>query len=384
MCLFRGKSIDERDKQDYFTPSTGLFNDFCLNCIERYKLNDLILHAHVSAIHFNKEDTKGEMGGLFKVETSSGNQYARSIVLAIGTGTPTGISSKEEESTGSCHSSDLLKQNALAPHVQQKINAKEDTAVIVVGGGLTSAQIVDLCICKGVSRVWHIMRDHFKVKHFDLDLSWVAKYKNVNMSAFWMADTDEERLEMLQTARNGGSITPSYKAILDAHERRGRLRRHTQTRVITKDWDAKSKTWKVMTEPPIPNLPAIDYIYFATGTSADVHNMPLLQPLLKRYPIQIISGLPCLTDDLQWSSEVPLFVTGRLAGLRLGPGAANLEGARVGAERITWRLQEILGERVDHKDDATRDCSAERLKDLRERSNSEWIHLNMYNALYEV
>ena len=384
MCLFRGKSIDERDKQDYFTPSTGLFNDFCLNCIERYKLNDLILHAHVSAIHFDKEDSKGEMGGVFKVETSSGNQYARSVVLAIGTGIPTGISRKEEESIGSCHSSDLLKQNALAPHVQQKISAKEDTAVIVVGGGLTSAQIVDLCICKGVSRVWHIMRDHFKVKHFDLDLSWVAKYKNVNMSAFWMADTDEERLEMLQTARNGGSITPSYKAILDAHERRGRLRRHTQTRVITKDWDAKSKTWKVMTEPPIPNLPAIDYIYFATGTSADVHNMPLLQPLLERYPIPTISGLPCLTDDLQWSSEVPLFVTGRLAGLRLGPGAANLEGARVGAERITWRLQEILGERVDDKDDATRDCSAERLKDLQERSNSEWIHLNMYDALYEV
>jgi hypothetical protein len=344
----------------------------------------LIVHAHVSAIHFNKEDSKDEMGGIFKIETSSGNQYARSIVLAIGAGNPTGMSSKEEESIGACHSSDLLKQNTLAPHVQQKIDAKEDTAVIVVGGGLTSAQIVDLCICRGVSRVWHIMRGHFKVKHFDLDLSWVAKYKNVNMSAFWMADTDEERLEMLQTARNGGSITPAYKNILDVHERRGRLRRHTQTRVVAKDWDAKSKKWKVVTEPPIPDLPAIDYIYFATGTGADVHSLPLLQPLLKSYPIPTMSGLPCLTDDLQWSSEVPLFVTGRLAGLRLGPGAANLEGTRVGAERITWRLQEILDGRTDDHDDATGDCSSERLKDLQERLSSEWIHLNMYNALYEV
>lgn len=41
---------------------------------------------------------------------------------------------------------------------------------------------------------------------------------------------------------------------------------------------------------------------------------------------------------------MPLFVTGKFAGLRLGPGAANLEGARAGAERVALALEGLLGE----------------------------------------
>lgn len=61
------------------------------------------------------------------------------------------------------------------------------------------------------------------------------------------------------------------------------------------------------------------------------------------YPIEHVAGLPCLTEDLMWRDDVPLFVTGRLAGLRLGPGAPNLVGARIGAERIAWNVEEVLG-----------------------------------------
>lgn len=43
-----------------------------------------------------------------------------------------------------------------------------------------------------------------------------------------------------------------------------------------------------------------------------------------------------------WNDDVPLFVTGRLAGLRLGPGAPNLVGARIGAERIAWNVEDVL------------------------------------------
>lgn len=42
---------------------------------------------------------------------------------------------------------------------------------------------------------------------------------------------------------------------------------------------------------------------------------------------------------------MPLFVTGRLASLRLGPSAGNLAGARAGAERIAWSIEDILGRR---------------------------------------
>ena len=62
------------------------------------------------------------------------------------------------------------------------------------------------------------------------------------------------------------------------------------------------------------------------------------------YPLEVRDGLPTLTDDLAWRDDVPLFCAGKFAGLRLGPGAANLEGARAGAERIVLAVEKVLGE----------------------------------------
>ena len=75
---------------------------------------------------------------------------------------------------------------------------------------------------------------------------------------------------------------------------------------------------------------------------SDVNEFPLLQSMHRDYPIETKQGLPCITDDLMWQPDLPLFVTGRLAALRLGPGGGNLEGARMGAERIAWGLEEML------------------------------------------
>lgn len=59
-----------------------------------------------------------------------------------------------------------------------------------------------------------------------------------------------------------------------------------------------------------------------------------------------------MTQDLAWAKDVPLFVAGRLAGLRIGPDCGNLEGARVSAERISWAVQEILERQQDRDSDA--------------------------------
>lgn len=152
---------------------------------------------------------------------------------------------------------------------------------------------------------------------------------------------------MIQTARNGGSITPRYQKILKQHASKDRLSIHTHTVISSKHFDPETQTWKILTEPPIANFPdCIDYICFATGMKVSVNEMDLLQSMNRDYPIESINGLPCLTDDLMWKPDVPLFVTGRLASLRLGPAAPNLEGARLGAERIAWALQDVLGEQT--------------------------------------
>jgi hypothetical protein len=46
-----------------------------------------------------------------------------------------------------------------------------------------------------------------KTKYFDVDLHWVAKHNNREMSVFYGADTDEEKWNMLKAAREGGNVT---------------------------------------------------------------------------------------------------------------------------------------------------------------------------------
>lgn len=137
-------------------------------------------------------------------------------------------------------------------------------------------------------------------------------------------------------------MTPRYAKIIKQHAVRGRVSIHPRTIITSHKYNPDTHQWSLVTDPPIPDLPPIDYIYFATGVRADVREMPLLNNINNQYPIETKEGLPCLTDDLMWREDVPLFLTGRMAGLRLGPGAPNLEGARVGAERIAWSLEEIL------------------------------------------
>lgn len=395
--------IDERDRKDYFSPSTGLFAGYCESIISRYGLHHpgTILNREVADIHYDthpdfsppssggrgeEKDTK-----IFTVTTTTGEIfYSRAVVLAIGPGRNKILpfQPSEEERQGCCHSTEIGVFPS--PNVQRKIQQRRETNVVVVGGGLSSAQIVDMAIRKGVSRVWFLMRSDFKgmpfpslpykvglklmandvVKHFDIGLSWMGKFKNFEKAAFWSADTDEgmpcpnptlpnqtnttnqckERLEKIKIARNGGSITPLYQKILKHHASRNRLSTHTRTTLTSHTYSPHTNTWTLTTDPPIPSLPPVDYIYFATGMGMDVTQLPMLQRMHSDYPIECKQGLPCLTDDLMWQPNLPLFATGRLAALRLGPGAPNLEGARLGAERVAWGLEEMFGGEEDDEE----------------------------------
>lgn len=184
--------------------------------------------------------------------------------------------------------------------------------------------------------------------------------------------SDAERLFILACARNGGSITPRFHKILQSDITAHKLSLHQQTTLSSQTWNAERKTWSLTTTPPIPELhnTEIDYIYYATGINSDTNNLPYLRTMQSKYPIETLSRLPVLTPDLMWKEEVPLFVTGKLAGLRLGPGAGNLEGARVGAERVVWGFQDVLGrvrksgheiegERKSMEDEQERECDME-------------------------
>ncbi|KAL2758166.1 hypothetical protein ACRALDRAFT_1074873 [Sodiomyces alcalophilus JCM 7366] len=342
--------IDERDRKDYFTPPTSLFLHHCRSIADRYHLcgDNIVRHEAVQDIDYRIVKDLASDDELFVVRTDKGHShYARTVVLAVGPGNkpripciPGLVGAQGAAPPQVCHSMQIREFPGAV--VQDRIAARKTTNILVVGGGLTSAQLSDLAIRRGVTKVWHMMRGACKVKLFDVDLSWMGKFRNVEQAYFWGADSDAERLQHILTARNGGSITPTYHKKLRKHVEAGRLALHEHTCVSGASFDAGKGVWHVQTEPPIPDMPAFDFLYFATGIQSDFFALPYLQTLLASHPIEGHGGLPCITEDLMWDKDLPFFVTGRFAGLRLGPAAGNLGGARVGAERIAWAIEDLL------------------------------------------
>jgi hypothetical protein len=303
-------------------------------------------NSRVSSIEYDAQSSTG----IFTLKTSTGIRKARIVVFAVGSASQAALPSDSPLVDTGLHGSVShvfakrnTSQSRLFPeHVLKKVEAHQQTSIAVVGGGLTSAQISAAATSAGISKVIHLMRSSLKVKHLDLSLPWVGKYKNYHLASFWSADNDEERWEMVKEARGGGSITPEYRKILAGLIKQGRLELRECTQITGAQWDEEARVWELETQPPIEGL-RVDHVVYATGIPVDFRDIPALECLRQAATIKTVGGMPCLTNDLMWSEDMPLFFTGRLAGLRLGPAAGNLEGARQGAERIAWKIAELLG-----------------------------------------
>lgn len=304
-----------------------------------------------------EHDASGQ--DLFTVVTDKTVRLARAVILAVGPANAPvlpkipslsypGQFAPSATMPQTCHSMQIPQHQFPDAVVRQRMQAGQRTNILVVGGGLTSAQLSDLAIRRGVTRVWHIMRSPIRKKAFDVDLNWMGKYKTLHQAYFHQADSDEERLEIIQEARGGGSITPAFMKRIRPHILNGQLKMFERTCLTEAHFErcpgGEGGKWKIKTEPPIEELPPMDYIYFATGIQSDFTTLPYLQNMLKDHPIQGLGGFPCLNEDLMWKDDIPLFVAGRLAALRLGPAAPNIGGARVGAERIALALDQVLSE----------------------------------------
>ncbi|KAF5970599.1 FAD-binding protein [Fusarium bulbicola] len=334
--------INVRERNDYYNPSTSLFCDHCEKVAARYNLSSNMIRKE-SLQHLDYDEVKGiSIDGekLFTVTSNKTRRYARTVVLAVGPANVAKIPripSMPDELPQTCHSMHITEFPD--PIVKARIAAKKTTNILVVGGGLTSAQLTDLAIRKGVSKVWHVMRGPLRIKHFDVGLEWMGKFKNAKQAQFYYADSDDERIEMIKEARGGGSITPGFHKRLKKHLLTKKLELFTETSLVDAQFDAEKGTWSIQTNPPI-DMPAMDYMYFATGIQTDFSSLPYLQTILDKYPIEGRGGFPCINNDLMWNDDVPLFMMGRLAALRLGPAAPNLGGAQVGAERIAWAIED--------------------------------------------
>jgi hypothetical protein len=373
-------SINLRERNDYYTPSQSLFCEHCDEVAQRYRLGaDIIRKEGVQDIDYgvvkgvSVDDEK-----LFTVTTPESRRFARALILAVGPANVPRIPkipSMPSDLTNlpqACHSMQI--KEFPDPIVVRKIQASQPTSIVVVGGGLTSAQLSDLAIRRGVTKVFHFMRGPCRVKHFDVDLQWMGKYKNAEQARFWLADSDLERLDIIKEARGGGSVTPTFNKRLKKHASSGKLELHTMTSISDARFDEERGQWIIKTEPPIDDLPPMDYLYFATGIQTDFSSLPYLQTMLDKYPIHGHGGFPCINDDLMWKDGVPLFLVGRLAALQLGPAAPNIGGAKIGAERVGWAIEDLFRQRKGNEATQT----AQYGSDLAEYLSG---HGNMYSAL---
>lgn len=205
--------VDERDRKDYFTPSTGCFHDFCQGCIQRYGLQKHIIQQEtVDEIDFDHFTKLHQHDKVFRVSTNHTQHYARSVVLAIGGGKPVIPAPFPSEPPEAASHAMWFEQGCmLSQEMQVKVRKRQHATALVVGGGLMSAQIADCLVGKGVSQVHLVMRGPWKggqsayyaplsgtdsiraVKPFDVDLSWMSKFRNQRRAAFWSADGLEGR-----------------------------------------------------------------------------------------------------------------------------------------------------------------------------------------------
>lgn len=149
---------------------------------------------------------------------------------------------------------------------------------------------------------------------------------------------------MLKQARNGGSITPRFDKILQKHVAHSRLAIVEQAEISQGLWDHSRQKWSLQwSQAGHDAMKEIDHIIYATGVVPNIEKVACLATMQQEHPVENINGLAKITNDLMWNEQVPMFLSGGLAGLRLGPGAANLVGARQGAERIAWKIDQLLG-----------------------------------------
>ncbi|CCH43861.1 hypothetical protein BN7_3415 [Wickerhamomyces ciferrii] len=330
--------IDHRNRFDYYRPGTKLFHDFCESLVNRYELENVVRQADVVDIKYgevNKIMLNGEIenGMGFQIETADGDIFGCKVaILAVGpAGEPNYPLLPEIDNkfgVGSCHAAQMFRKQAMVPtqRMQDKINMKKHTEVVVIGGGLTSAQLTELLVKKGVGKIHYVIRGEIKIKHFDFHLEWVTKYQNFMKSTFWMKDTDMERYEMIEDARGGGSVNPQYHKVLMKLADMGKIEIHKHCEIKDKVWDEEKQLWSnVEFMDKINNTTKtftdIDYILYATGIKADVESLPMMKSICTEHPIEVIKG--------------------RFAMLRTGPSSANLDGGRIGAERIGWYVQHL-------------------------------------------
>jgi hypothetical protein len=208
-------------------------------------------------------------------------------------------------------------------------DARADERVIVIGGGLTAAQLVDQAVARDAA-VTLVTRRPLVARSYDVDPGWMGPKC---LRGFATIEDPAERIRAAARARGGGTVPP---LVLDrlrdlASSRRIRIVEGSAVVGVRRIGD------HVMVRLADGCALAADRVVTAIGSVARVEFDALLAPLAAAGGVETALGHPLLTDGLRLPGT-GVHVMGRLAAERLGPAAGNLAGARRAAARIVADL----------------------------------------------
>ena len=298
----------------YDLPGTNLFDDFCQDSISANQISDRVIKAKV--IDLDPIDSH-----CFQLSLDDGQLVkAKRVVLATNRTVrqlPDWVSRIE-----TVYPIDrLLHSNQVD---LRGIQLAGET-ILIVGGGLTSGHLAMGSIERG-AKVILMSRRELKAKYFDAEPGWLGpKY----LKGFEAEPSWENRRQMVISARDGGSMTPSMLMQLQTANHHKKISIHQNCQIQKAEWnDGK---WQVYCEDGMKL--ECDRIWAATGTRFDVMAEPLLSKAIDKFPIPVVGGFPVIDRHLRWSGR-NLFLMGGLAALQVGPTARNISGARMASDRI--------------------------------------------------
>ena len=320
--LLASRTLYESQVGLWKLPSTSLFADFCKDMSRR--LPHTYVQGEVTDIDREEDD-----GPLWEVTMRDGTKIrAADVILGMGTiGQPIVPAALAD-------APNLVQWTSLGN--DNNILLKQPTCrnVLVVGGGLTAVQVVQRVVRDNPkARVTLCCRRPLQERHFDLSIDWF-NLRTANKCMFdFYHQSEEDRLSTLKDTRDGGSVPGLYMNDLRRMERAGQVVRVVGNASFLRSSDDKQATIAFDGR----TVDTFDAIVLACGTKPDCTSNHLCKKLLERWPLKVVDGFPCVSEDLVWTKN--LYVIGSLGSLNIGPDAANLMGIRRGAEIIANAME---------------------------------------------
>ncbi|WP_310483218.1 SidA/IucD/PvdA family monooxygenase, partial [Chamaesiphon sp. VAR_48_metabat_403] len=263
----------------YDLPGTQLFRDFCQETVRRWQLEDCVYPAQVVRV----EPICDRGRSRFCLHLSNGQTIiARRVVIANGGAVP-----NLPDWVGQIPTNYPQDRLLHSHQVDLRGLHLQGERILIVGGGLTSGHLALGAVERG-AQVLLMSRRNVYDKLFDADPGWIGpKY----LKGFWAEPDLHTRWQMIQQARNGGSMTPMVLSQLRKLEREGKIEFYEQCGVSRAEWSDKG--WQIHCDNSAVHEcihhQNIDRIWVATGSQLDARNHPLLYDVLAAHPIECVN-----------------------------------------------------------------------------------------------